>query len=512
MSVNLLPAALFFPLLAALYFASWTGKPGEASEKLGGRSLLFSWIFAVLATAAGLAALLTETGLSVAGPIVRLGVSGFEVEPRLFLDGRNALFLMLLGLCYPVVFTFLRDREGAYGKSHYICAWALAFSLAGVFTADSLLLFYLFWEAALVSVYFWIGLHGRRDARGVEVYPALLRFVLITLAGSLPMLLSIAAVCASNFRDPGIQGLAASAAQLSDAARLWVFFGFFLGFAVKLPLLGFHGWLRDTYNVAPPACRALLSAAMSKMGAFGLILILAAAFPAELARFAPWLQLLAVAGALYGGALMLAQDRLLDLLAYASLSHLSLLALGVFSSASSTSSTGLTAAVLLAFNHALIMVLLFALDARILQSGASPDRGLLAGLRAGQKRLFAFLLLAVFASASLPGLGNFPAEVLVYFAAFKVSPWLTLFAGLGALLGAAALVRALHNVFLGKPSPEFSAALREGVRPAPDLTRGESTLALALGAVWLVLGLAPMLLLGPVERAFSFINSMGWMG
>jgi NADH-quinone oxidoreductase subunit M len=505
MSGNLLPAALFFPLLVALYFAA----NKDANEKLGGRSLLFSWIFAALATAAGVAALLTEAGLSVTGPIVRLGVLGFEVEPRLFLDGRNALFLMLLGLCFPIVFTFLRDREGLYGKSHYLCAWALGFALAGVFTADSLLLFYFFWEAALVAVYFWIGLHGKRDVHGNEVYPTLLRFVLFTLAGSLPMLLSIAAVCAANFSDPGIQGLPATVAQLPDATRLWVFVGFLLGFAVKLPLFGFHGWLRNTYSVAPPACRALLSAAMSKMGAFGLILVLAPAFPLELAAHAPLLTLLAVAGALYGGVLMLAQDRLLDLLAYASLSHLSLLALGVFASAvpGAPATTGLSGAVLLAFNHALIMALLFALDARILKGGASPDRGLLAGLRVGQKRLFAFLLLAAFASASLPGLSNFPGEVLIYFAAFKVSPWLTLFAGLGALLGAAALVRALHNVFLGKP-----ASLKADVHPAPDLTAAETGLGLALAAVWLVLGLAPMLLLGPVEKAFSFINSMGWMG
>src|SRR5690606_3033387 len=116
---------------------------------------------------------------------------------------------------------------------------------------------------------------------------------------------------------------------------------------------------------APPACRALLSAAMSKMGAFGLILVLAPAFPAEMARFAPWLAGLAVAGAVYGGVLMLAQDRLTDLLAYASLSHLSLLALGVFASAASGAGavTGLSGAAWLALNHALVMALLFALDA-----------------------------------------------------------------------------------------------------------------------------------------------------
>src|SRR5690606_41705367 len=117
---------------------------------------------------------------------------------------------------------------------------------------------------------------------GDGVSPALLRFVLFTLAGSLPMLASIAAACAANFRDPGLSGLPAAIASLSPLARGWVFAGFLLGFAVKLPLFGFHGWLRDTYVAAPPACRALLSAAMSKMGAFGLLLVLAPAFPEEM--------------------------------------------------------------------------------------------------------------------------------------------------------------------------------------------------------------------------------------
>jgi NADH-quinone oxidoreductase subunit M len=312
--------------------------------------------------------------------------------------------------------------------------------------------------------------------------------------------------------------------QLPDGMRAWVFLGFLLGFAVKLPLFGFHGWLRDTYNVAPPACRALLSAAMSKMGAFGLILVLAPAFPAELARFAPWLLGLAAVGALYGGVLMLAQDRLLDLLAYASLSHLSILALGVFSAAADTGAdaastvmtTGLSGAAWLTLNHALIMAVLFALDARALNDGASPDRGLLTGLRARQPRLFAFLLLAVFASASLPGLNNFPGEVLVLFAAYTVSPWLALLAGLGALIGAAALVRLLHNVWLGA-SEAAAVSVDAGVpameeAPAPDLNRPETILVGALAALWLVIGLYPMLLLGPIERAFSWINALGWTG
>lgn len=507
MSGLVLLVALFTPLLFAVVLAA---RPDNGASY--GLSRVFAWIYAALATVAAVAALRAPGGLAAAAPVFNLGISGFELAPRLFLDGRSALFLLLLGLCPPVVFTFVK---AAQPRSATVAAWALVFGLAGVFLSDSLLLFYFFWEAALVAVYFWIALHGRRNRFGGEVYSALLRFVLFTLAGSLPMLASIAAVCAANFRDPGLQGLPAAVLQLSDAARGWVFLGFLLGFAVKLPLFGFHGWLRDTYNVAPPACRALLSAAMSKMGAFGLLLVLAPAFPLEMAHYAAPLMTLAALGALYGGVLMLAQDRLLDALAYSSLSHLSLLALGIFASSSagigSAATTGLSGAALLVFSHALAMAFLFALDARVLRNAASPDRGLWSGLRKVQPRLYAFLLLGVFTSASLPGLANFPGEILVYFAAFKISYWFVLIAGLGALVGAAALVRLLHQVFLGEPDTNDAGvpAAESADEVSPDLSRSETGVALALSVLWLATGLYPLLLLGPVERAFSLIRALG---
>lgn len=502
---DLLPLLLLLPLLATLLFAFVPFTRGTLPRL----AAIFAYVYAASAALASIFVLGAETGFGVSLPAFQIGVQRFEFIPRLFLDGRNAPFILLLGLCPPVVFTFLRNRDDRYGKSHYICAFALIFSLAGVFTSDSLLLFYFFWEAALIAVYFWIGLHGRPGFHAAAVYPVLLRFVLFTLAGSLPMLLSIAAVCAADFRDPGLSGLAQTVAKLSPTWRPWVFGGFLLGFAVKLPLFGFHGWLRDTYNVAPAPCRALLSAAMSKMGAFGLIMVLAPAFGNELHNFGPQLQILAVMGILYGALLALSQQRLLDILTYGSLSHLSILALGVFASAQTGSgATGVSGAVMLALSHALIMVMLFSFDARVLEGGESPDTGLLAGARGAQRKLAAFLLFAAFASASLPGLNNFPGEILVLLTAFRVSPWLSFFAGLGALIGAAALIRAFHALFLGVPP----AAGRPVAHHAPDLYKSEVALALIMAVVWLILGLYPMLLLRPVEKALLFLNAPGWSG
>jgi NADH-quinone oxidoreductase subunit M len=452
-----------------------------------------------------LVAMSVPEGLVLRGRAVPLGVTNLFIEPTLYLDGRNAPFLLLLGLCLPLIFTWLRDKDGRYGPSYYVSANLLSLSLAGVFLSDSLVLFYLFWETALLGAYFWIGMHGRANIHSGSVYSALVRFFLFTLVGSMPMLVSIIALCAVAGRDPGVSGIAAIASVMPAGQRGWVFAGFLLAFAVKLPLLGFHGWLRDTYNVSAPACRAVLSALMSKMGAYGLILVLAPAFPQEIARFAPHLQVLCVMGAVYGALLCLAQDRLIDILIYSSLSHLSLVALGVFAAAGDVTTTGLTAAIFQVFNHGLIMAALFAFDARISTSGDSPLLSASGGLRSGQRRLAAVLLTAIFASASLPGLSNFAGEILVLFTAFRSSPWITFLASLGALIGAAALVRAFHRIFLGvRKGPEGM-----GFTQAADLSFGETGLALGLIGLWLVLGFYPMLFIQPVEKTILTIGAAG---
>jgi NADH-quinone oxidoreductase subunit M len=504
-----LPFAILLPFVAMILHGA---VPSRSTDRDGlarrnrahaNAALVFQWIYGAFLAFISVLAMILPDGLRIIGRPVAIGRADILINPALYLDGRNAPFLLLLGLVLPLIFTWLRDKDGRYGPSYYVSANLLILSLAGVFLSDSLVLFYLFWETALLGAYFWIGLHGRANIHSGSVYSALIRFFLITLVGSLPMLVSIIALCAAAGKDPGVNGLLSAASALDGTQRTWIFAGFLIGFAVKLPLLGFHGWLRDTYNVSAPACRALLTGVMSKMGAYGLILILAQGFPEECLRYAPQLQVLCVLGAVYGALLCLAQDRLIDILVYSSLSHLSLLALGVFTAAGETFSTGLSGAIFQVFNHGLIMAALFAFDARIAVGGESPLLSSTGGLRSGQRRLAAVLLTAIFASCSLPGMSNFAGEILVLFSAFRSSPWLTFFASIGALIGAAALVRGFHMVFLGRrKGPEPAGFIQ-----APDFSIGETSLALALIVLWIGLGLYPMLFLHPVES--TLLNPAG---
>jgi NADH-quinone oxidoreductase subunit M len=503
-----LPLAILLPLFAMILHGAVPARGGSLKSRNlahAKASLVFQWGYGIFLAWLSIMAMTVPEGLVLHSRGVALGFTSIVVEPTLYLDGRNAPFLMLIGLCLPLIFTWLRDKDGKYGASYYVAANLLTLSLAGVFISDSLLLFYLFWETALIGAYFWIGMHGRANIHSGSVYRALIRFSLFTLLGSLPMLLSIIALCSVAGKDPGVSGIAAIVHVMPEGHRVWVFAGFLLAFAVKLPLLGFHGWLRDTYNVSAPACRAVLSALMSKMGAYGLILVLAPGFSKELAHFAPHLQVLCVMGAIYGALLCLAQDRLIDILVYSSLSHLSLVALGVFAASGDVATTGLTGAIFQVFNHGLIMAALFAFDARISTTGESPLLSAAGGLREGQRRLAAVLLTAIFASASLPGLSNFAGEILVLFSAFRSSPWITFLASVGALIGAAALVRAFHRIFLGTRK----AGEGMGFTQAADFSTGETGLALAVIALWLVLGLYPMLFIQPVEKTILTIGAAG---
>jgi len=464
-----------------------------------GHAKLAAWtqsIFGIFLAMLALPSFFADEGrTAIEGFTLHVGGSGLVFKTGLYLDARNSAFVLLLGLCLPIIFILIRPRTQVKA-SFYIAANILIGSLLGVFTASGLLLFYLFWELALVGAYFWIGIHGQSRDDTPSVYTALMRFVLITLLGSLPMLLAIAIVMLP-MGDIGIAGLPQAVGLLSPELRGLAFVGFLLGFGVKLPLVGLHGWLRDTYAVAPPACRALLSAVMSKMGAYGLLIVLVPAFGSEFAQWGVTLMAIAAFGAIYGGVVCLGRDRLTDVLAYSSLAHLSLVALGAFAGTrgDAADASAITGGIFQVFNHGLIMAFLFALDDKISIDGRSLSMAEVGGLRAGQGRLTALMLVSLFAAASLPGMSNFAGEILVYFAAFRVSPWYALAAGLGALITAAAMIRIFHHLFFGPK--------RGDVQQASDLRIPEVVLGLAVVSVWLVLGFYPMLFVGPVEKAFA---------
>jgi len=306
------------------------------------------------------------------------------------------------------------------------------------------------------------------------------------------MLVSIAFLC-SGGKDVRFSELPALLGDYSPGVRRLVVLGFLAAFAVKMPLFGLHGWLRETYTAAPPAARAILSAVMSKLGVFGLLLMslyMGSAFQ----EMAPYIAVVAALGVVYGGLVSLSRETILDAAIYSSLCHLNLIALGlaVFNGTAGDASVA-AAAVLQMFNHGLIMAAVLVYDARVQSESA-------AGLREHARRLSMMLLFALFAAISLPGLSSFPAEVILLYASFKFSPYAAAAAALGLLLAAAALIRIYHKHYLGAFRGQAEAVMRG------ELSMKEILPGALFAVVWVVLGLWPGLLLSPIAAALGMVK------
>lgn len=469
------------PIFAIVIHAALGRKPGVLQGLAAGFALI-----SLYAAYRGM-----TSGIRVDNVFVPLW-SNFILAPSFYLSPLNAPLVALTGLTTAFVVLLLGDWHDT-NLRYTASLWVLVLGLTGTFLSDSVILFYVFFETSLMGAYFWIGFYGRKNAEGgADSRPGLTRFLLFTLVGSLSMLVSIAFLC-SGGKDVRFSELPALLGDYSPSVRRLVVLGFLAAFAVKMPLFGLHGWLRETYLGAPPAARAILSAVMSKLGAFGLLLAslyMGTAFQ----EMAPFIAVVAAIGVVYGGLVSLSRETILDAAVYSSLCHLNLIALGlaVFSGSAGDASVA-AAAVLQMFNHGLIMAAILVYDARVQSEAAS-------GLREYARRLSMMFLFALFAAISLPGLSSFPAEVILLYASFKFSPYAAAAAALGLLLAAAALIRIYHKHYLGAFRGQAEAVARG------ELSIKEILPGALFAVVWIVLGLWPGILLSPISAALGLVK------
>ena len=256
-----------------------------------------------------------------------------------------------------------RDRARAY----YGLMLFLIGAVVGVFAAQDLLLFYVFFEAMLIPIYVLVGVWG-----GPNRIAATVTFVIYTMAGSLLMLASIVVFGLSqgtfNLIDSGTSG------------NEWVFLGFLIAFAVKAPLLPFHGWLRTAYTEAPPEVAALLSGVVSKAAVYGLIWIVLRHFPGPVESWRTVVLVLAVVGLVYGSMLAFRQPDVRGVVAYSSMAQMSLIVLGIFS----PNNLGVTGAVLHSVSHGLVSAAMFLLAAMLIQRTGTDRFSELGGLAKGR--------------------------------------------------------------------------------------------------------------------------------
>jgi len=445
-------------------------------------------------------------------------IADFGVRFALGVDGIALVMLLLIGVLVPLVIgaswadTAPVDRSM---KAYFAWLLLLEAMMVGVFAATDIFLFYVFFEAMLVPMYFLIGSFG-----GPRRQYAAVKFFLYSLVGGLIMLAAVIGLYVVSNSQLGEGTFAFDALRQLDitpGVQKLLFLGFFVAFAIKAPLVPFHTWLPDSGSEAPIGSAVLLVGVLDKVGTFGFLRYCLPLFPDASRYFAPYVLVLAVVGILYAALLAMGQSDMKRLVAYTSISHFGFIALGIFAF---TTEAG-TGAVLYMVNHGIATGLLFLIVGMLIARGGSRQIRDYGGVAAQAPKLAGVFLIAGLASLALPGTNSFVSEFLVLIGSFPSRPVFTIIATVGIILAALYILlmyqRTMHGPPRGvlmaedddaTPVPVGGGATAVAAAPARtlrvrDLDRRELAVVAPLVALILVLGVYPQPLLNLIEPAVS---------
>ena len=337
----------------------------------------------------------------------------------------------------------------------------------GVFCAQDLLLFYVFWEAMMIPLYVLIGVWG-----GPGRFGATIKFVIYTLAGSLLMLVAVIAL--------GLSAGTFDMAQIGQNGSTWIFLGFAAAFAVKAPLWPFHGWLPDAYRESPPEVAALLSGVISKAATFGFLRIALPFFPAVVADWRTPILVLASIGLVYGSLLAFRAPDLRGVIAYSSLAQMNLIVIGLFA----VNDSGLAGALLQMITHGLVSAALFLLAGAVERRAATGDLGLLGGMARGRPALATVLITTGVIALAVPGSSAFAGEFLILNGIFTRGWGWAVVGAVAIVLAAMYMLRLISAVLHRDPGPSVTDA-------ALDLRPAELSVIVPLVAILLTLSFWP---------------------
>ena len=411
-----------------------------------------------------------------------------DIHFSIAVDGVS-LWLILLStfltpICVLVSWSSVSDRA----KEFYAFLLLLEFSLIGVFIAQDLFLFFVFWEICLVPMYFLIGIWGHER----RIYAAV-KFFLYTMAGSALMLVAIIYLYnkTNTFSYPQILSML-SGGQLTFGAQegLLLFLAFFVAFAIKVPLFPVHTWLPDAHVEAPTAGSIMLASVMLKMGTFGILHYCLPLFPAAARQCANWIAVLAIIGIIYGALVAMVQPNMKKLVAYSSVSHLGFVVLGTFS----FTQLGLDGAVYQMLNHGISTGALFALVGLCYERRHSLEIKDYGGVATLAPWLSTIFLVTTLASIGLPVLNNFVGEFLVLQGTALANYTWAIFAAIGVILSACYMLWMYQRVFYGGPSEDVRHHMF-------DLKPREWAAMVPLIAMMVWMGVYPQSFLPPVGKA-----------
>jgi NADH-quinone oxidoreductase subunit M len=414
----------------------------------------------------------------------------FGISYAVGVDGISLLLLVLTAFLTPLALLSAWASVRTKTKAFCIFVLLLESAMIGVFVSLDLFLFYVFWDAMLVPMYFLIGIWGY-DRR---VYAAV-KFILYTMAGSVLMLLAIlglASLHQTTTGTPSFDLLQLYALRVPPHLQFWFFLAFALAFAIKVPLFPFHTWLPDAHVEAPTAGSVILAGVLLKMGTYGFVRFAFPLFPQAAMFFAPKLAVLAIVGIIYGALVAMVQPDIKKLVAYSSVSHLGFVVLGI----TAMNTQGLQGAVYQMLNHGVSTGGLFLIVGML--SDRRHTRAIVeyGGLKKVTPHLVAAFLLVTLASIGLPGLNGFVGEFLILLGAFRADPASAAFAATGMILSATYMLWMFQRVNYGPVTNEKNAHLR-------DLSAREWVVIAPIVAVAVLMGVLPNLFLRPIEPAVN---------
>jgi len=378
-------------------------------------------------------------------------VSSLDIKFILGVDGISLFLVVLTGILFPIA--LLASKPDHSEKGYYFWLTLLGAGCMGVFLAGDLFLFFLAFELTLVPLYFLIGKwgHGRR------IYAAN-KFFLFTMAGSAFMLVCIVALAVlSGAGDDG--GITfdlvriAEGGVLSENTARWLFLGFVVAFAVKVPVFPLHTWLPDAHTEAPTAGSVVLAGVLLKLGTYGFIRYGLYLFPEAAVWFAPALISLGLIGIIYGAVVAAMQRNLKRLVAYSSVSHMGFAVMGIFA----LNVEGLQGSIVQMVNHGIITGALFILLGYLYKRRHTYEIAKLSGLQKVAPVFAALFTLFMLASIGVPGLAGFVGEFLVLLGTFLAHRWWAVVAALGVILAAIYMLWAYQRVFHGEPDEDNKA-------------------------------------------------------
>ncbi|MGY1691273.1 NADH-quinone oxidoreductase subunit M [Geodermatophilus sp. SYSU D01105] len=455
-------------------------------------------------------------------------IPDFGVDFALGVDGIALVMLLLIGVLVPVVVVASwRDTPVGRRSMRAFFAWLLLLEamMVGVFAATDVFLFYVFFEAMLVPMYFLIGSFG-----GPRRQYAAVKFFLYSLVGGLVMLAAVIGLYVVSNSELGQGTFAFDALRQIDidpGVQKLLFLGFFVAFAIKAPLVPFHTWLPDSGAEAPIGGAVLLVGVLDKVGTFGFIRYCLPLFPDASRDLAPYVLVLAVAGILYAALLAMGQSDMKRLVSYTSIAHFGFIALGIFAFTTEAA----TGAVLYMVNHGIATGLLFLVVGMLIARGGSRQVGDYGGVAAQAPLLAGVFLVAGLASLALPGTNSFVSEFLVLIGSFPEVPVYTVLATVGIILAALYVLLVYQRTMHGPPrgvlletaegavgggTPSAAVTPADGgtatlTAPAPaparlrvqDLSRRELAVAAPMVALVIALGVYPQPLLDLIEPAVA---------